>query len=258
LAQGSSLNLIELIKQNKPKIIHPITILIFFVLALGVALPILGIYSLNLFYNDNLSLLYWILTSLIIVFQLCYMIYLLKLPLYNSLKLVPRFIFILFVIIFHFIISLIFFPLYFLNDKNTNPIDNTEIIDVTEIETSIRNINNAIYEIEKSIQQESTEISTISEKILNQIKEKKKELENIQVEQKQLKEEIKYYKNLLNISKEDANILLTAIQDKIIKRKYFEYFLGFIIGVLSSLIATFIVLAINKKIKHSEQHEEIM
>jgi len=154
----------------------------------------------------------------------------------------------IFGIIVPFIGSLIITPVAIINHNMENELIEKQIVDITEIEDNFDRIKKTMENLELNLKKETNDIALVSNNILKQIVKKKEQLDAMGKKQISLQKEVYYYKQLANLSKEDARLILKVIRDNQNRGKYFEYILGFIFGVFGSVIANFIYKIIDKKL----------
>lgn len=204
-------------------------------------IPSITIWFLMYYYNGP-NYLYWIILFLYILSQ-----FLMSLVSYTSLHQKNEVIKNIagYSMLIPFLISIIALPiLIFSQHTSKNNVISSDL-NISEIENNFENIKNSFSELESKIQSETTEIQIFSEKLMNNITEKQKELKAIEISQIELKKEVEYYKKLSNISKEEAELILNVLKKENRGVKYIEYFLGFFIGIIGSVIANFIYKKMN-------------
>lgn len=103
-----------------------------------------------------------------------------------------------------------------------------------DIQITVANIKSGFKQLENSISNETEKIDKIMTQLSNKIDEKSRELESIKVKEKDLINEIENYKIISNLSKNEADAIIKVFN----KDKYKDYIIGFIIGLLSSVLVS--------------------
>mgnify|MGYP001806312546 CR=1 FL=1 len=115
-------------------------------------------------------------------------------------------------------------------------------IDIRQIENSFSKIESSFKGIDKIIETETFNINELIAKTKKQIEDKNQELVNLNEQQNKLKTQLEYYKRLTSINEEQAQALLVALN----RNKFLEYIVGFGIGLLSSIAASYVYSILKK------------
>ena len=212
-------------------------------LLLWLVLPILGYVSVNLFFNGEVTIYYWVATVIILLTQLVALLHFKDIEIINA-----KFheIFEISLILSTFLISSLLLPIYLFDSKDNANVDESKILDIAEIENSFNDISNTMSELESKVKNEVQEIDILSQNILKQIEDKKEELLATQIRQENLEKEVEYFKRLSKLSEEDAKAVISVLKENQDKGKYIEYLLGFVIGIIGSVIANILYKRIDK------------
>jgi hypothetical protein len=92
------------------------------------------------------------------------------------------------------------------------------------------------------------DISSALKKANLLIDRKAQELEDLGKKSVSVKEEIEHQEKIANLKKEEADAVRSEIELAVQKGRHFDYFIAFILGVLSSALVTFIALLYTGKI----------
>lgn len=110
-------------------------------------------------------------------------------------------------------------------------------VDIVEIERSISSINKIFSTVESKLRSESESIDELMSRVKVAIKENNEQLDQIRKEQIAVQEEADYYQALASLSKEQAEAVASSLN----RGKYFEYLIGLIVGITSSVIASILI-----------------
>ncbi len=108
-----------------------------------------------------------------------------------------------------------------------------ELLSTTFLTDSLDQIGNSFQDVEKAIKSERGKIEISIQKLLSDFEKSKKDLEKVSEQQKQLKAEAEYYKQMASLTKAQAR----AVESMLRRSKYVDYFIGFLVGIASSVTA---------------------
>lgn len=111
------------------------------------------------------------------------------------------------------------------NDRPPN-----SLFDISFVIHGFENIKRDFQRVQEAIVRETSGIDDAIDEFQKNLQSQADELERAQKELARTKEEIKEYETLVSLTKEQQDTLLSVLG----RRKYIEYLVGFILGIISS------------------------
>jgi methyl-accepting chemotaxis protein len=116
-------------------------------------------------------------------------------------------------------------------------------LDVSFIEKSVNSMKSSMDSTTSSIEAEKRNMAAAIEKLSAGLAQRNRQLKDMNERHQLLKQEVEQYKSLANLTGEQADAVRAALQNG----KYLDYFVGFVLGIVSSITASFMSRLLHKR-----------
>jgi hypothetical protein len=233
----------------------------------AIVVPLVSLFSIFYFTGFKISMNFWILISVVIIFQISLIISNFFLPGRTGSegadgwdrsfkgKLVNGLIFPSYIFPIMFLLMII--PSAYYNTKYENIAPKTTKINFQDLESSINSITGSVENLESIISSEKDKIRRNSIFMLKELESKMEDLTFLEEKVIKLEETIKIYETTLDLSKDEVVAIQKSLSNTSKKDFFIQIIIGFILGVLGSL-ASYIIIKLYDKTKPSERRKAVI
>ena len=107
-------------------------------------------------------------------------------------------------------------------------------LDIEFVRDCFSKIKGRLLAVEEGVKEERRAADRAIDALVSNLEKRNKELQLMRSEQEGLKEEIEQYKKLASVTQEQANAITEAIGRGLKRGRYFDYLIGFVIGLAST------------------------
>lgn len=149
----------------------------------------------------------------------------------------------------YFFMGVLMFFYISLREKDSFNYYSSESV-LSELESTSRSLKSSFSEIQSELNYQIEYMESGIDKIIGDLKKKSNDILVLEKKEAKLKADLEYYGKLNSISKEQSETIIKLLRSN----KYIDHILGFILGLIASVVASRISFLLRRK-KLSESHK---